>query len=382
MFSSRFDALALTLDELARERPRSNGRFPVDVGEGISLLWSRDFGAGGDLDAAIFASANQKKQRLFGSDVYPIVPLYVTSICSEHCTYCNFRVENRGVAIERLRLNEQELRTETEYLIDQKGFRTIELVYATDPRVRVDAMCRQVDLVKDLLVRRGGGVVGINCEALDEHEYRSLIDAGLDFVVLWQETYDRRRYLEVHPGTTKKTHFEYRMDAFERMIAAGLTRFGMGVLSGLSDWRKDWGMLLEHEQYLSKYYGLTTSILGTPRLRRAAGAAFDDDSHVPTTAQFLAAIALHNLLFPGALPFVSTRENWETCLTMAMGGGSLFTLNCSTIPGGYALGHTGYQFPTETFDAPVFALRLREAGLNPVFLWPIAAEAPQRSLCG
>lgn len=379
MFSFRFDSLSTALDERGCGSRQRRGRFPTNVDEAISLLWSSDLGTGGDLDATIIDSANKAKRCLFGGKVYPIVPLYVTSICSEHCTYCNFRVENRGVAIERIRLADSELAAETRHLIREKGFRTIELVYATDPRVRVDAICRQVALVKDLLELAGGGVVGINCEALDEHEYRQLLEAGLDFAVLWQETYDRRRYLEVHPGTTKKTRFEYRLDAFERMIAAGLTRFGMGVLSGLSDWRKDWGMLFEHENYLRNQYGVTASILGTPRMRQAAGAEFQDDSHIPTTGEFLSTVALHNLIFPETLAFVSTRETWETCLTMAAGGGSLFTLNCSTIPGGYSLGHKGYQFPTETFDAPIFASRLRDAGLEPMFLWSITSSQAQPS---
>ena len=382
MFSSRFDAVFAALGAGPRESMLPTDGLPPSAEEAIALLWNSELGTGGELDTAIITGATAAKLRLFGGKVYPIVPLYVTSICSEHCTYCNFRAENRGVAIERVRLSDSELTAETQYLIEEKGFRTIELVYATDPRVRVDSMSRQVTLVRSLLDRAGGGVVGINCEALDEDEYRRLADAGLDFVVLWQETYDRRRYLEVHPGTTKKTRFEYRLDAFERMIAAGIRRFGMGVLSGLSDWRMDWAMLFQHETYLRDRYGVAASILGTPRMRQAAGAPLQDDSRIPTTGQFLSTVALHNLVFPETLAFVSTRENWETCLRMAAGGGSLFTLNCSTIPGGYFLGHRGYQFPTETFDAPIYSSQLREAGLEPVFHWSTTARSAAPTLCG
>jgi 2-iminoacetate synthase len=380
MFSARFEAVSAELTEGVAQRRRSIARLPATVEEAIGLLWCPELGTGSPLDAAIIRCAANVKRRMFGDRIYPIVPLYVTSICSEHCTYCNFRVENKGVAIERLRLADSELMAETSYLIGEKGFRTIELVYATDPRVRADAICRHVELVKKRLEQAGGGVVGINCEALDEDEYRRLVEAGLDFAVLWQETYDRQRYLEVHPGKTKKTRFEYRLDAFDRMISAGLTRFGIGVLSGLSDWRKDWGMLLRHQQYLLDRYGAAASILGTPRMRQAAGAPQQDDAHIPTTEQFLSTVALHNLLFPETLAFVSTRENWETCVTMAAGGGSLFTLNCSTIPGGYSLGHKGYQFPTETFDAPVFAARLLLAGLEPVFR--LGMDSERTSIAG
>ena len=90
----------------------------------------------------------------------------------------------------------------------------------------------------------------------------------------------------------------------------------------------------------------------------------------------MATIALHNLFLPTTAPFVSTREEWDVCLELARGGGCLFTLNCSTTPGGYSLHHQGCQFTTQSFDAPVYAGKLRAEGLNPEFRWQPA------DLCG
>ncbi|NJL26414.1 MAG: hypothetical protein HC897_00375 [Thermoanaerobaculia bacterium] len=230
-------------------------------------------------------------------------------------------------------------------------------------------MCSDVERVSELLLQYGGGAVGINAEALEESEYRQLVDAGLNFVVLWQETYDQRRYSELHPGATKKTHFEYRLDAIERMLAGGVKAVGMGVLSGLSAWREDWAMLMEHESYLKVRYGVTPSILGVPRLKPAAGALVQRTETTPSDQEFRILVALHNIYSPSTLPFINTRENWDACLEMAAGGGALFTLNCSTIPGGYSRGTRGYQFPTGSYDAPVFSPRLVQAGLTPVFAW-------------
>lgn len=90
-----------------------------------------------------------------------------------------------------------------------------------------------------------------------------------------------------------------------------------------------------------------------------------------TRQEFLATLALHNLFAPTTAAFVSTREDWDLCVEMATGGGCLFTLNCSTTPGGYSLPHCGCQFTTQSYDAPVYAAKLRSQGLEPVFQWTV-----------
>ncbi len=333
------------------------------------LFWAEGLGTDGALDNLIIETSRRIKEKTFHGSLFAVVPLYATSICAEQCTYCNYRAGNKGIGIERIRLSDAELVAEARFLIEEKGLRTLELVYATDPLMRADSMCRHVELIQRLLERSGGGSVGINAEALDESEYRSLKNAGLSFAVLWQETYDRDRYREVHPGSTKKTNFEYRLNAYERMIAGGIRNIGMGVLSGIADWKNDWAMLMSHENYLRQEYGIDIAILGIPRLKPAAGAALQYSEFTPTDQEFLVALALHNIYSPNARAFVNTREDWELCVRLAQGGGCLFTFNCSTVPGGYSLGKRGCQFPTHSYDAPAFSEGLRERGLHAVFQW-------------
>ena len=220
-----------------------------------------------------------------------------------------------------------------------------------------------------MLDSRGGGLVAISAEALDESEYRSLVNAGLSISVLWQETYDKSRYPMLHPGKTKKANFEYRMDAYDRMLLAGVPHVGIGVLSGLAEWRQDWAMLMLHEEYLRQQYGRGATVLGIPRLKRAPGALLQESPFTPTRQEFLVTVALHNIFSPTTAAFVSTREEWDVCVELARGGGCLFTLNCSTTPGGYSLQHGGCQFTSHSYDAPVYSAKLRSEGLEPVFLW-------------
>ena len=370
MFSDQYEIVWEEVSELSGTRPEPLDLLrPQVASDFVPLLWSEGFGLGGELDRAIIDRSAEVKTALYGGRVFVIAPIYVTSICQEQCLYCNFRAGNKGVGVERRRLTDDELEQEALYLIEQKGLRVLELVYSTDPRMRVDAMCRHVELLRRLLEKHGGGLVGISTEAFEERDYRRLIDAGLCWSVLWQETYDKSRYAVLHPGKTKKANFEYRLDAYEHMLAAGIEHVGLGVLSGLSDWKRDWAMLMVHEEYLRQHYGRGTTILGLPRLKQAPGALFQESPFIPSRQEFLVTVALHNIFSPATAPFVSTREDWDLCVELAKGGGCLFTLNCSTTPGGYKLRHGGCQFAAHSYDAPIYSSRLKSEGLDPVFHW-------------
>ena len=342
---------------------------PLLASDFAPLLWDKQFGCGGSLDRAILGRSAELKSALYGGRLFVIVPIYVSSICSEQCVYCNYRAGNNGLSIERRRLSDSELEQEAQYLVEQKGQRVLELVYASDPRMRVDSMCRHVELLRRVLDRRGGGLVAMSAEALEENEYRLLVDAGLSISVLWQETYDKSRYPLLHPGKTRKTDFDYRLDAYERMLVAGIPNVGMGVLLGLADWRQDWAMLMLHEEYLRRQYGRSATILGIPRLKHAPGALLQESPFTPNQQEFVAAIAVHNIFSPPTAAFVSTRESWDACVELARGGGCLFTLNCSTTPGGYSLQRGGCQFTSNSYDAPVYSAKLRSEGLEPIFCW-------------
>jgi 2-iminoacetate synthase len=370
MFSAHYQSACEQIAEQRQQRALPVAALREGVASDfVSLLWQEGLGAGGELDRAILDRSAAVKSALYACRVFPIVPIYVTSICSEQCIYCNYRGGNKGVGVERRRLSDAELLQEAQYLVEQKGLRVLELVYASDPKMPADVICRHVELLRRLLDSRGGGLVAMSAEALEESEYRRLVSAGLSISVLWQETYDKVRYPMLHPGKTRKADIEYRMDAYERMLTAGVPQVGMGVLSGLSEWKQDWALLMLHEEYLRRQYGRGATILGIPRLKPAPGALMRESPFTPTRQEFLVLVALHNIFSPTTAAFVSTREEWDVCLELARGGGCLFTLNCSTTPGGYSLHHGGCQFTSCSYDAPVYSSQLRADGLEPVFLW-------------
>lgn len=370
MFSAQYEKMREQIEDLSRTNAKPlDAPHAENASDFIPLLWSEEFGTGGELDRTISARSAEVKRALYGGRVFVIVPMYVSSICQEQCLYCNYRAGNKGLGVERKRLSDAELTEEALFLIREKGFRVLELVYASDPKMRVDTVCRHVSLLRNLLEKHGGGIVGLSAGSLEVSEYRRLADAGLCWSVLWQETYDKARYAELHPGRTPKTNFEYRVDAYERMFEGGIEHVGAGILSGLADWRRDWAMLMLHEEYLRKKFGNGATILGTPRLKLAPGAVLKESAFTPTRQEYVATIGLHNLYSPSTAAFVSTREDWDVCVELAQGGGCLFTFNCSTTPGGYSLHHQGCQFTSGTYDAPVYAGKLRAEGLEADFRW-------------
>jgi 2-iminoacetate synthase len=370
MFSSEHKYLYEQVSDFSHTPARALDSLQPGIASDFApYLWAPGFGQGGEFDGDILARSARLKSAFYDRRLFVIVPIYVTSICQEQCAYCNFRAGNKGVGVERKRLSLAELEKEALYLINEKNMRVLELVYASDPLMRIDTMCRHVELLRRRLDQHGGGIVGLSAEAFEEADYRRLVNAGLCWSVVWQETYDKARYASLHPGKTKKTHFEYRLNCYERMLSAGIQHVGVGVLSGLSDWRHEWAMLMLHEEYLRKHYGNGATILGTPRLKLAPGAIFHDSPCTPTRQEFLATIALHNIYSPTTAPFVSTREHWDVCIELAKGGGCLFTLNCSTTPGGYSQEHHSCQFTSGTYDAPIYSGKLRSLGFHPVFNW-------------
>ncbi|MBN9657197.1 MAG: hypothetical protein J0H49_03410 [Acidobacteria bacterium] len=332
--------------------------------------------------SALLAQSRQTKFSLFGNTVFPVSPLYVTSICKEKCTYCNYRAGSSDPGLKRVRLSDDELAREVEFLVETEGLRAVELVYASDPVLTHADIVRHIALTRRIVERHGGHTVGLSAEPMNVDEYRALKDVGLTFSVVWQETYDPVRYAELHPGTHIKSDFGYRLDSFDRMIQAELEGVGYGVLSGLADWRRDWSMLLRHQQWLRETYGRGCNILGVPRLKPAPGSTFREFSYAPSDDEFLALLALHNVRFPDVRPFVSTREEFELCLRMAEGGGCLFTLDCSTVPGGYTLPNHGAQFVTGNYAAPRFAPLVEATGLKLDWFWnsqPAEAELARKA---
>ena len=303
--------------------------------------------------------AHETTVRRFGRTVHLFAPLYLSNECVSVCTYCGFSAGNE---IARRTLSPVEVLAEG-LALKARGFRHLLLVSGEHARI----------VSKDYLVECVGVLapeipsLSVEVQVWDTATYRRLVDAGCDGVVVYQETYDRSTYADVHL-LGKKRNYEWRLEALDRAAEAGVRRLGIGVLLGLHpDWRADAVALAAHAQSLMKRHWRCEVSVSLPRLRPAAGGfepveAVDDVSYV----QLLCAL---RLLLPDVGITLSTRERPELRDALVRLGVTSMSAGSHTEPGGYASPSDAEpQFEiSDTRSAGEVAAVLRAAGYDPVW---------------
>ena len=261
----------------------------------------------------------------FGYAVQFYVPLYVSNFCVNSCLYCGFNRHNR---IRRMVLPYDDAVREAEHLA-REGFRHLLLVSGEDPEGV------PVDYFEELAERLRGKFASLNIEIypLDEAGYRRLVEAGVDSLTLYQETYDRDAYRRFHPAGPKR-NFSYRLGAVERGARAGISFLGVGALLGLTDWRIDSFYVGLHAHYLQTHYWRQHVSISFPRLRHAAG---DFTPPYPVSDAALVQVMCGlRLQLPDAGLVLSTRESARFRDHVLPLGITRISAGSRTTPGGYS----------------------------------------------
>jgi 2-iminoacetate synthase len=355
-FSSHFASMRSHVEHLATlaEPARSveeicrtaEARGSLEIEDVASLLaWGHDPERGEEIHAA----ARQLRDKSGPRTIEFIIPEYLTSFCQNDCLYCGYRRSN--ALAERVRLSRDHYERELDLILSW-GYRQIELVLADDAEFGADELAAYVSLTLHKLAERGGGLIALNAPAYEEADYRRLRAAGLDWVALWQETYDQPHFERWHFEGSPKRQYEFRLDVWDRAIAAGFTRLGLGVLFGLYDWRFDVLALVEHANYLQRTYGIAPYVIGIPRLKPARGvlASQKPSRFSVSDEDYRLAVSVYHLAFPRARLFLNTREPYEFNLSM-VARGDLFTVDCETLPGAYLRGRLPGQFATHAYPS-------------------------------
>jgi 2-iminoacetate synthase len=208
------------------------------------------------------AKSSQITLQRFGHITQLYAPLYLSNLCINRCAYCGFSAGNK---IQRRTLTLDEAEQEAMILHD-RGFRHILLVTGEAPKgVGVDYLEELALRLRDRFA-----ALSIEVQPLEQNEYERLFKAGITAVAVYQETYDRTVYKQVHLAG-KKCDYDYRLDTPARAAAAGMREIGIGSLLGLADWRSEGLALALHLQWLRKQFWRTSFTISFPRLRPAAG---------------------------------------------------------------------------------------------------------------
>jgi 2-iminoacetate synthase len=192
----------------------------------------------------------QRAQRLtrqrFGNTVSFYVPLYLSNLCANDCTYCGFSMSNR---IKRKTLDEGEIARECA-AIREMGFEHLLLVTGEHQgKVGMDYFRQHLPAI-----RRQFASLQMEVQPLAQEEYAELKTLGLDGVMVYQETYHEATYAR-HHLKGKKQDFFFRLETPDRLGRAGIDKIGLGALIGLSDsWRVDCYMVAEHLLWLQQHY--------------------------------------------------------------------------------------------------------------------------------
>jgi len=216
-------------------------------------------------DAGLSDMARQSQsisRRFFGRTMRLFAPLYFSNECINNCVYCGFSRDNR---ILRVTLTLDQIEQEARYLAE-RGFRSLLLVSGEHPKFIPNHYVEEV-------IQRVSQIVpsiGLEIAPLETEDYRPLVQAGAEALVVYQETYDRDVYATLHTAGPKRD-FDWRVECPERGYDAGFRRLGIGALFGLSDWRQEALRLAEHVEYLLRRCWRAQITIALPRLRPAAG---------------------------------------------------------------------------------------------------------------
>jgi 2-iminoacetate synthase len=306
-------SFAATLDNLPLEKSPLVRRFE-------ELLAPKSHGA---LEQMAQTSRALTLQN-FGRTMRLFAPLYLSNECINNCRYCGFSRDN---PILRVTLSVDEVILEARHLAGQ-GFRQILLVTGEHPKfVSRDylAECARA-LACDF------SSVSIEVGPMETRDYLPIVQAGADGLVVYQETYNRAVYAEMHTAGPKRD-FNFRLDCVERGYAAGFRRLGIGALFGLSRWQDDAIALAAHIEYLLKHCWQAQITLSLPRLRPAAGGFRPLFSM--TDRELAQLVCAFRITFPQVGIVLSTRERSELRDSLISFGVTMMSAGSHTEPGGY-----------------------------------------------
>src|SRR5438445_4021625 len=300
-----------TLDNLALRKSELVHRFEHLIGPKSD----RELEAMAQMSRALTLQNFGRTMRLFA-------PLYLSNECVNNCRYCGFSRDN---PILRVTLEVDEVLTEARHLARQ-GFRQILLVAGEHPKfVSRDYLAKCVQALQSDFS------ISIEVGPMETEDYLPIVEAGAEGLVVYQETYNRAVYAEMHTAGPKRD-FDFRLDCAERGYKAGFRRLGIGVLFGLSAWPEEVVALAAHLEYLLKRCWQAQISVSLPRLRPAAGGL---RPLVPIRDRELAPLVCAlRITFPQVGIVLSTRERASFRDSLVSLGVTMMSAGSHTEPGG------------------------------------------------
>ena len=294
----------------------------------------------------LYAFAEEIKLAFYGNRIVMFAPLYLSNYCVNGCVYCPYHLKNKHIA--RKKLTQEEVRREVVALQDM-GHKRLAIEAGEDPvNNPIEYILECIKTIYSVNHKNGAiRRVNVNIAATTVENYRRLKEAGIGTYILFQETYHKKSYLELHP-TGPKHDYDYHTEAMDRAMEGGIDDVGLGVLFGLELYKYEFAGLIMHAEHLEAVHGVGPHTISVPRIKRADDidpTAFDSSISDEIFAKITACI---RLAVPYTGMIISTRESEQVRTKLLRLGISQVSGGSRTSVGGYTEAERPHD--TEQFD--------------------------------
>ena len=281
----------------------------------------------------IYSLAEQIKKDFYGNRIVMFAPLYLSNYCVNGCVYCPYHSKNKNIA--RKKLTQEEVRKEVIALQDM-GHKRLAIESGEDPvNNPIEYILECIKTIYSIKHKNGAiRRVNVNIAATTVENYRKLKDAGIGTYILFQETYHKESYEQLHP-TGPKHNYAYHTEAMDRAMEGGIDDVGLGVLFGLEKYRYEFAGLLMHAEHLEAVHGVGPHTISVPRIRPADDINPDDFTDAINDDIFAKLVACIRIAVPYTGMIVSTRESKKTRERVLHLGISQISGGSKTSVGGY-----------------------------------------------
>ncbi|NGX55940.1 MAG: 2-iminoacetate synthase [Candidatus Anoxychlamydiales bacterium] len=289
-----------------------------------------------DFMEMLFKTAFEIKNMIYGNRIVLFAPLYVSNYCRCSCKYCGYRVENKE--LKRKILTDEEVENEV-IALQKQGHKRLLMLMGDHPKYTIDDFIKAVLIAKDVKSSPFGDIRRINVEIpeLEIEDFKKLKQTNvIGTYALFQETYHRKTYKEMHPYGPK-SNYDHRLYTMDRALQAGVDDVGIGVLYGLYDYKFETLAMLTHAKHLDKTYKIGPHTISVPRLQKAQNSLINEDHpYKVSDSDFKKLVAIIRLSVPYTGMILSTREAPQIRRELYKLGISQISAGSKTEPGGYS----------------------------------------------
>lgn len=277
--------------------------------------------------------AKEIKQKFYGNRIVMFAPLYLSNYCINGCVYCPYHLKNKTIS--RKKLTQEDIAREVVALQDM-GHKRLALEAGEDPvNNPIEYILESIKTIYSIKHKNGDiRRVNVNIAATTVENYRKLKEAGIGTYILFQETYNKKIYEELHP-TGPKHNYDYHTEAMDRAMEGGIDDVGIGVLFGLNTYRYDFIGMLMHAEHLEAAMGVGPHTISVPRICPADDVSPENFTNAISDDMFAKIVTVLRIAVPYTGMIVSTRESQESREKVLQLGVTQISGGSRTSVGGY-----------------------------------------------